>query len=120
MAKQTVSARVDQGQLNDLIEQLGLFGEDVKNAVADEIELAGLMIESDAKRNCPVKTGRLRASIISLTDRAKLSTVVGTNVSYAQAVEFGGTNRVAKPFLYPAYFENVSKLMKRLIDIKNA
>lgn len=51
----------------------------------------GLMVEREAKRRAPVDTGRLRASI---TTRIEPGTrgpvaVVGTNVDYAAAQEFG-------------------------------
>lgn len=48
---------------------------------------ACLLVENDAKRNCPVDTGRLRQSI---THRIEGSTgIVGTNVEYAPYVEYG-------------------------------
>ena len=49
------------------------------------------VIEGEAKRRCPVDTGRLRASITTETsiDEDQVIALVGTNVEYATAVEYG-------------------------------
>lgn len=54
---------------------------------------AALRVERDAKKNAPVDTGRLRASITHRVVRSnsKASAEVGTNVSYAAAQEFGAS-----------------------------
>ncbi len=69
--------------------------EDISN-IADKllydihVALAGVAyaIENDAKRACPVDTGRLRASIASVPDGIG-KWLVGTNVEYAPYVELG-------------------------------
>lgn len=73
----------------------------------DEINAAvrtlGDIALSEAKRTCPVRTGRLKRSIAVRTqhNRAKNSdvSVIGTTVPYAPNVEFGGRGRRPKPFL---------------------
>lgn len=60
----------------------------------DAMHKATLIVEADAKRNAPVDTGRLRASIVSEvrveSSAAKtVQGVVGSNVSYAAAMELG-------------------------------
>lgn len=48
---------------------------------------ACLLVENDAKKNCPVDTGQLRQSI---THEVEGNTgVIGTNVEYAPYVEYG-------------------------------
>ena len=67
------------------------------------IRTLGDIALSEAKRTCPVRTGRLKRSIAVRTqhDRAKDSdvSVIGTTVPYAKKVEFGGNGRRPKPFL---------------------
>ena len=114
-----LTVNVDSGEIEALIKRLAEMGDDVKRWVADEITYAALEMESKAKQRCPVVTGRLRASIKSFVDRDTLSAVVGTNVEYAEKVEYGGISKTGKktkktPFLYPAYFEVSGKLLKRL------
>lgn len=99
----------------------GLTEED-KKQLQNELVKLGLRTLRNAKRNAPVDTGRLRASITladsegliqpigaeaqqddsvtATSDRFKV--VVGTNVDYAKFIEFGTVNRPADPFLRPA------------------
>lgn len=111
---------VDTDELNKLIDELSRQGDNVRAWVADEVTYTALAIESQAKADCPVVTGRLRSSIRALVDREgdSVSAIVGTNVEYAAIVEFGSQalKRRAKPYLYPAYIEEVGKLTKRLKD----
>lgn len=60
-----------------------------------------LEIEAEAKKRCPVRTGRLRASIHTgkIRDRVYF---VGSNVEYAPFVEFGTRKMTARPYLRPA------------------
>lgn len=56
----------------------------------------GHEVQADAKRNCPVDTGRLRSSIT--TKQTALNEVlVGTNVEYAPDVEFGTKPHIITP-----------------------
>lgn len=57
--------------------------------IAKGLEKTCLRIERDAKINCPVDMGLLRASINSDVDKTSLIGEVGTNVEYAAYVEFG-------------------------------
>ena len=56
---------------------------------------AGLLVEGDAKRLCPVDTGRLRSSISTETeDTAEgAKAFVSTNAEYAPFVEYGTGER---------------------------
>ena len=47
----------------------------------------GIVAQDFATINCPVDTGRLRASITYETDVSEGTTIVGTNVEYAPIVE---------------------------------
>jgi len=61
-------------------------------------------VESAAKRNAPVDTGRLRSSITHELGQAGRDLVarIGTNVDYAPHVEFGTYRMSAQPYLRPA------------------
>lgn len=68
-----------------------------------------LQIERDAKKNAPVDTGNLRASIeseVRLEGSDTLAGFVGTNTDYAPFVELGTSRMSAQPFLRPAVEEN--------------
>jgi HK97 gp10 family phage protein len=81
-------------------------------------------IERSAKLAAPVDTGRLRGSITTdfKPSETNPEAEVGTNVEYADYVEYGTYKMAAKPYLNPAYdkhiekFENqVSRIIRRLL-----
>lgn len=105
------------GQYGDFLTVPGVSGlmelnqefDDFENAITEEIVTAlmrgGMILEAEAKRRCPVDTGRLRASIWNDVERKGMTTFVlsvGTNVEYAKFVEFGTSKMAAQPFLRPA------------------
>ncbi|MGA5506828.1 HK97 gp10 family phage protein [Streptomyces umbrinus] len=66
---------------------VGRMSDDVKQAVNQ----TRLDVQSEARRRAPVDTGRLRSSIVSRAENSGRSVgyVVGSNVVYARAIEFG-------------------------------
>jgi HK97 gp10 family phage protein len=58
---------------------------------------ATLIVEAQAKRESPVRTGHLRRSITSRVDTSGKRGYVGTNVRYAQAVHEGTRARTIRP-----------------------
>jgi len=78
----------------------------------EAVERIAYLIEGEAKKICPVDTGRLRASIH--VGKIKNSAYyVGTNVHYAPYVEFGTRKMTAQPYLRPA-----AKKVVNLVKIK--
>jgi len=77
----------------------------VNNAVLQAVQKAvvrdGLVIETFAKVNAPVDTGRLRSSISADFFDNNTRAVVDANTNYAANVEFG-IGQKAQPFMRPA------------------
>lgn len=74
---------------------------DVKRPLTE----AGLLVEAEAKKKCPVDTGYLRSSIKS--EVSGNTATIGTDVEYAPYVEFGtglfakeGDGRQDVPWVY--------------------
>ena len=68
--------------------------QDLKNnqlldAIQQGLQHACLIIEAQAKKNCPVDDGQLRQSITHDVDRSQSIGIIGTNVEYAPYVEIG-------------------------------
>lgn len=106
---------------------------------------SALLVQRDAKQNCAVDTGHLRASIV--TEVHDDYAIVGTNVKYAPYVEFGtgllGDQSVPhttrdswsyqtadgewhtshgqrpQPFLIPALKNNEQNIMKIMKEVIN-
>lgn len=118
--------------LGELMAKLENMRGNSTEALRKGIGRACARIQADAKQNCVVDTGRLRASIVTEvhTEGNTVVGTVGTNVEYAPYVEFGtGKNgdpsvehntsfagRVPKPFLYPAFRANKDKIENDVTD----
>ena len=91
----------------------------LQNMISDEkiekiLDYGAALIEAEAKRLCPVDTGRLRASINTIKPR-KLVRSIGTSVEYAPYVEFGTYKMRAQPYLRPALEHNIDKIRAMLV-----
>lgn len=77
--------------LTDVKAMLKKQRDDIPQTLQVAMEKGALVIEGDAKRRCPVDTGRLRASITTATsvEGEQVVATVGTNIEYAAAVEYG-------------------------------
>lgn len=100
--------------LESSLRKLRLYQVDKKARVREVIATVGLLIETDAKQNAPVDTGRLRASIRFELRPDGLGGEVATNVTYAPYLELGTRNRPAGPFLFPAV-ERYRNLYRQLL-----
>lgn len=87
---------------------------DVYSAIRD----GALLVERDAKLNCPVDTGNLRASIQTEMNETADEYIaeVGTNVEYAGYVEYGTKKMDARPFLIPAFESNKESISQEIMN----
>lgn len=101
-----INIRMSRQQVIDFDREMQAISKESTAALQRDIARAAINIESDAKRGCPVDTGRLRASIHIVSLEAGQAAEVGTNVEYAPFVE------ARKPYLYPA----AAKYRRKLLD----
>lgn len=92
------------------------FIETVEKDVSKLIKNTLHNIERDAKKSCPVDTGRLRGSITT-NIISTYSGEVGTNVEYAGWVEYGTRYQSAQPYFEPAVEKNEDKFNEELDKI---
>lgn len=84
----------------------------VKEALAEGLIDSALELEKKVKDNAPVDSGKLRKSIdVEITDKFEVR--VGTDVKYADDVEFGTINQAANPFFRTAVRENKKNMLKK-------
>lgn len=69
-----------------------------------DLSRLGLIVQNEARKLCPVDTGRLRSSIQHQPGRDARGPYVdvGTNVEYAPFVEYGTSRTWAQPYMRPA------------------
>ncbi len=80
----------------------------VRSTMAKRHDAAGFVVSNAAKKNAPVDTGRLRASIVHDADADGV--VIGTNISYGIFQERGTRHQEGTPFLLPGAVESIPKL----------
>ena len=85
---------------NSLAQWFARLIKDAPELMEDIVEQTALRVDKEAKKNCPVDTGNLRASIS--IDLNGMEAEVGTNVEYAPFIEYGTSKSKAQPFLTPA------------------
>lgn len=94
--------------------KLGRLSNALAGATLLRAVIAGaLIVQGDAKRRAPFKTGNLRRSIHiepQGASRVYAAVDVGTDVEYAVHQEFGTRYIGAHPFLRPALDENVGRI----------
>lgn len=94
--------------LDKLYKRLDEIEKAVEEGVAAGLEEFGVKVQEDAKRYCPVDTGRLQESIKVETDANGIT--IGTDVEYAAYVEFGTSRQRPQPYLTPAFEQNKNKI----------
>ena len=95
-ASASTSARINTREYERGLRRFfGRMSDDVARAV----DRTRIDVQNEARRRAPVDTGRLRSSIVSRAEGGgrSLGYVVGSNVNYAAAVEFGTAPHVIKP-----------------------
>lgn len=91
----------------------GNFNEKLHRRVVQILTACALIVLADAIRNCPVDSGRLRASLTYRVDDKNLSARIGTNVFYALFVFLGTYKMPARPILTNALEANKPEIRRR-------
>jgi len=124
---------------DQLIKKFDSLTEEIQKAMIDELRVTGFMIESAYKIGVPVDTGRLRSSIhTEHSDQTSFSysdskgntftgslgyrlkptqVVVGTNVEYAEKIEYMGGKIKGKGALLTAFEAETKGLPERLAKL---
>jgi len=76
---------------------------------------AAIIVQADAKRMVPVDEGNLKGSIVREVDGN--TATVGTNVEYAEHVEYGTRHMDAQPYMRPAIDNNRKGLIRRFANM---
>ena len=97
------------------------FRELVAKARGRQVEAAlragALIIQNSAKDKAPYVVGNLMRSITNKPDghHATAHVKIGTNIEYGPYVELGTSRRRPKPYLRPAFEENVEAAKREIV-----
>lgn len=116
-----------QTNMEAFLRELTGSSEKALNAACEELTKTAYDIEKTAKQNIKtnktVDTGRLLGSVKTKTKKSNgsVEAEVGTNVEYANYIEYGTRKMGAKPFLNPAFDSETAGLDQRIRQaIRNA
>ena len=86
------------------MEQLDAIADAVTSGVAAAMTQEAGILAAEAKRHCPVETGKLRDSIHAEEhmQEACMEITVGSDLAYAASVELGTLQSPPRPYLAPA------------------
>lgn len=89
-------------------------------AILEALEEIGVTVETKAKGNAPVDTGRLKASITHIVDGEENAVYVGVpkepdGPEYGKYQELGTHKMSAQPFLKPAVTES-TKAIRDIVE----
>ncbi len=101
----------------DVTNSLDRLSREISEAVVPGTLQAGQVLEQAMQQRAPVRTGRLRDSImVEITEQSAscVEVEVGPTVAYADDVEFGTSRSPAKPYLRPAIDENLQAVTDTL------
>ena len=87
---------LDTRFLKELTKKIKQYKKELKKEIQEALKNTVLEIEKEAKKKCPVDTGRLRNSITAEI-QSPIEGQVGTNVKYASAVEYGTKPHTIRP-----------------------
>lgn len=107
--------------LNNFISWANNIPNQLADEVKDIVKHHSYQIVATAKNLCPVDTGHLRRSIdADIQDsETSIKATIGTNVHYAEAVEFGTSRMPSRPYLTPAYLRQKAKFESDMRDALN-
>ncbi len=85
------------------------------------MQVGGMVIEREARRNAPYLTGNLRSSIHTVvrSERKDVRAYIGTNVEYAPYLEYGTSKMSARPFLRPALDSKAREALSQVVRVLN-
>jgi len=106
--------------VNEVLKRLGRMHPLISQAIIKALDTSALVVKGQAKMLVPVKTGNLRASIGTRTDKIRQEAWVGSPVEYAPYQEYGTKYMQAQPYLRPALedkIDNIRDFFVRELDL---
>ncbi len=91
-----VSVQVNTERLLRYADQVSNFHHIIEEEFGKAVRRLAMMTELRAKENCPVDTGKLRASIVTQIQSLAVAWI-GTNTEYAAHVEYGTEPHEIRP-----------------------
>lgn len=89
------------------------FNKELHRHIIGILHYCALIVLADAIKNCPVDTGRLRASLTYWVDEEHLRAYVGTVVKYAIYVFLGTSKMAPRDVLTQSLVKNKPEIRRK-------
>ncbi len=114
-----VSCKIIGGK--EIGRRLKVMGDTASGVLMKAAKAGGEIALKDAKKHCPVDTGKLRNSLtlheVSATNRrATVKVDYDKSIKYGAFVELGAKGRKANPFMRDAVDKNVNKINDEITE----
>lgn len=96
-----MSVDIDVHGLDDVRAFLAGLPAEAQVLLKNAVNKAALQVQTKARRNCPVDTGRLRSSIAMRIFEDGLAATVGSDLKYALWIEYGTGPAAGRPRYFP-------------------
>ena len=104
----SVTVSINLQGIEEFQRAIDRFNSSIKNQVQTQLSNWALIVQRDAERIVPVRTGYLRSTIYAKMQEWQME--IGAEAIYAAAVEFGTRFMQAKPYLNPAIETHLPEL----------
>jgi HK97 gp10 family phage protein len=110
----SVTVNLNISGAKEFEQALNRFDNEMKNQVQTKFSEWAGVVQREAERLVPVRTGYLRSTIYAKAKEWQLE--IGAEATYAAAVEFGTRSMQAKPYLNPAVENHLPELERVLLE----
>lgn len=118
-------ASIELEGVDEILNKLQSIGANVGRLENKALKNAAEPVLEDAKRNVPIKTGKLKKGLkitnVKRKEGAKYILVGvdrgdNSEIFYGKFIEFGTSKMPAKPFLQPAYEKNKDNIKRTIAE----
>jgi HK97 gp10 family phage protein len=110
----SVTVNIDLSGSEEFGQAITRFDDAMKNQVQAELASWAEIVQKEAERLVPVRTGYLRSTIYAKAQEWQME--IGAEATYAVAVEFGTRTNRAKPYLTPAIESHLPELERVVLE----
>ena len=100
-----------------IVKELKAMEENASDVLMQGAKAGGKIALADARQNCPVDTGALKASLDLTEMKATVKVDYDKSLQYGTHVELGARGRPGNPFLRNAVDKNIDQINREIVNV---